>query len=92
MISSLRNENVFRFEKNEETRSISMAIAENETYGTSIEVLMKQYFELKTLMPTTAIDEIKVRLEGDQEVAKQWITTELGESMEKAYILRKLED
>jgi len=92
MISSLRKENVFRFERDEDTRSISMAIAETETYGTSIEVLMKQYFELKTLMPTTAIDEIKARLENNRNDVKQWISTELGESMEKAYLLRRLED
>ena len=99
MISSLKRENVFHFERDEKVDEahyspdeITMLPAASETYGASIEVLMKQYFDLNTLMPENVIEEITEILSGNKEEAKAWIKRELGESMEKAYLLRKLEE
>ena len=98
MVASLKKESVFHFERNNNEdepyspHEVTMLPAASETYGASIEVLMKQYFDLNTLMPENVIKEIKRQLKGDKEEAKAWIKAELGESMEKAYLLRKLEN
>ncbi|MBD9358768.1 AAA family ATPase [Methylomonas albis] len=90
LVSSLQNENVFRFERMDDG-SIIMDSVTSQTYGASFEVLIKQFFGLKSLISQTAVDEIKKHLEaGDDSAARQWIVENIGDSMEKAYLLRKL--
>ncbi len=76
---------------------IRMNRAENQTYGASFDVLIKEYFNLKSLISQTVVEDIKTHLpKGDsqeeKETARVWLNENLGESMEKAYLLRKLQD
>jgi predicted ATPase len=89
MISSLKKENVFFFQRT--NGFISMQSINAQTYGASFDVLIKQLFGLRSLISQTAVEEIKEHLDQDGNmVSRLWIQENLGESMEKAYLLRKL--
>jgi predicted ATPase len=95
MISSLKKSEVYRFERDD--GFIRMNRAENQTYGASFDVLIKEYFNLKSLISQTVVEDIKANLpKGDsqeeKETARVWLNENLGESMEKAYLLRKLQN
>lgn len=101
MISSLRKNNVFMFERGEYDRIEMMPIGE-QTYGTTFEILIKRHFGLKSTISQSAVAEVKQHLDSDKLVdfetdrrewtkAREWIEVNLGESMEKAYLLRKLQ-
>lgn len=91
MVSALRRENVCRFEKEEAVTD--MLPPPSNPYGASFEVLSKELFGLDTLIARTAIDEIKALLSqrdlGSRE-KEEWISENMGDSVEKAYILRRL--
>lgn len=96
MVSSLKKENVFLFER-DERNLISMEPAESQTYGASFELLIKSFYGLRSLMSQTVVEEVRKRLPRDDDaqsasVARQWVEENLGDSMEKAYLLRKLEN
>ena len=96
MISSLRKTDVYRFKRND-NGLIKMGQAENQTYGASFDVLIKEYFDLKSLISQTVVEDIKAHLPKnnlpeERRAALRWITDNIGESMEKAYLLRKLQD
>jgi predicted ATPase len=96
MISSLRKTDVYRFVRNE-NNLITMNQAENQTYGASFDVLIKEYFDLKSLISQTVVEDIKSHLPSDDSQqeklrAREWLIANIGESMEKAYLLRKLQD
>jgi predicted ATPase len=96
MISSLRKTDVYRFARNE-NNLITMNQAENQTYGASFDVLIKEYFDLKSLISQTVVEDIKSHLPNDDSQqeklrAREWLIENIGESMEKAYLLRKLQD
>lgn len=95
MISSLKKENVFFFERNH-NGLIDLKPVNEETYGASFDVLIKSFFNLKTLISQTVVDDINHRLKESQKSEnfddlKHWIEQNLGDSMEKGYLLRKLE-
>lgn len=95
MISSLKRENVFFFERND-MGCISMEPVSSQTYGTSFDILVKNHYGLRSLISQTVVEDVKHRLpEGNDPeaiiAARCWIEENLGESMEKAYLLRKLE-
>lgn len=95
MISSLKRENVFFFERND-AGHINMEPVPSQTYGTSFDILIKNYYGLTSLMSQTVVEDVKRRLPEDNDpdatiAARLWIEENLGESMEKAYLLRKLE-
>lgn len=91
LVSSLSKDNVFVFDKDDEDR-IEMSAAEFETFGTAFEVLIKQYFKLDTSISQTAVNEVKERLKNTSDAeALSWIENNLGDSMDKAYLLRKLQ-
>jgi predicted ATPase len=95
MISSLPRNNVYQFKRVDGV--IQMNPAENQTYGASFDVLIKEYFDLKSLISQTVVEDIKDNLPKDdsqeeKERARRWLTENIGESMEKAYLLRKLQD
>lgn len=101
MISSLRKNNVFMFERGEYDRIEMMPIGE-QTYGTTFEILIKRHFGLTSTISQSAVAEVKQHLDSDKLVdfetdrrewtkAREWIEVNLGESMEKAYLLRKLQ-
>ncbi|MCF4009993.1 AAA family ATPase [Rheinheimera sp. UJ63] len=101
MISSLRKNNVFMFERGQNDRIEMMPIGE-QTYGTTFEILIKRHFGLKSTISQSAVAEVKQYLNSDKLVdketdrreltkAREWIETNLGESMEKAYLLGKLQ-
>lgn len=96
MVSSLKQENVFLFER-DERNLISMEPAESQTYGASFELLIKSFYGLRSLMSQTVVEEVRKRLPRDDDaqsasIARQWVEENLGDSMEKAYLLRKLEN
>lgn len=96
MISSLKKSDVYRFER-DDNGFIKMNRAENQTYGASFDVLIKEYFDLKSLISQTVVEDIKAHLPKDDSPeektkAKAWLIENIGESMEKAYLLRKLQE
>ena len=93
LVSSLKKENVFRFERTDNV--VAMWPVESETYGASFDVLIKEFFGLKSLISQTAVDAIKQQLNNQQlnnEQKREWLENNIGDSMEKAYLLRKLQD
>lgn len=93
LISSLHREAVFHFERID-GQSV-MASPPSETFGASFEVLIKKFFGLRSAISQTAVDEIRSHLNDvhmDNAHKRQWIEEQLGESMERAYLLKRLED
>ncbi|MDP2286131.1 MAG: AAA family ATPase, partial [Pseudohongiella sp.] len=89
MISSLKRNNVYQFRRNQ-SGLIDMKVAQNETYGASFDVLIKDLFGLRSLISQSVIDEIREQLNEGNGHAKVWIEKNLGLSAEKAYLIRKL--
>lgn len=95
MISSLRRENVFFFER-DQVGQIFMEPAASQTYGASFDVLIKEHYGLRSLISQTVVEEVKLHLPNlatpqSNLMARHWVEENLGESMEKAYLLRKLQ-
>ncbi len=95
MVSSLKREDVLFFERDDENL-IQMEPVGSQTYGASFEVLIKKHFGLRSLISQTVVEVVKEQLPKDEqpetlEAARTWIEENLGESMEKAYLLRKLQ-
>lgn len=95
MVSSLKREDVLFFERDDEGL-IQMEPVGSQTYGASFEVLIKKHFGLRSLISQTVVEAVKEQLPKDEqpetlEAARIWIEANLGESMEKAYLLRKLQ-
>jgi predicted ATPase len=91
LISSLKKDNVFRFERSKSRTEMSPVAS--ETFGASFDVLIKKYFSLQSTISQTAVDEILVQLRDQtltDEKRSQWLNKHVGESMEKAYLLRRL--
>jgi len=91
LVSALSQENVFKFEKHE--HQMQMLPASSKTYGASFEVLVKEFYGLKTLISQTTIDEILGKLHAKEQTSAEkasWIEKNLGDSVEKAYLIRKL--
>lgn len=89
MVSSLRRKNVFKFERNDDG-FVVMKGAQNETYGASFDVLIKDLFGLRSLISQSVIDEIRKQLALGDGGAKNWIKSNLDPSAERAYLLKKL--
>lgn len=91
LISSLYKRNVFRFIRN--NYHTVMHSVESETFGASFDSLIKEYFELTSTISQTAVDAILLRL-NNQKLSdsdrRKWIDENVGDSMEKSYLLRKL--
>lgn len=93
LISSLHREAVYHFERIN-GQSI-MGSPPSETFGASFEVLIKKFFGLRSAISQTAVDEIRSHLNDvhmDNAHKRKWIEEQLGESMERAYLLKRLED
>ena len=89
MVSSLKRNDVYYFRRSQDNL-IEMSAVQNETYGASFDVLMKELFELRSLISQSVIDEIREQLKYGDEHARNWIEKLLGPSAEKAYLIRKL--
>lgn len=89
MISSLKKSDVYLF-KRDNNGFIRMSAVLEQTYGASFDVLIKQYFGLKSLISQSVISEIREKLKLSDEEALAWINENLGMSPEKAYFQRKL--
>ncbi|MEH0783148.1 AAA family ATPase [Vibrio alginolyticus] len=95
MVSSLKKEDVLFFERDDEGL-IKMEPVGSQTYGASFEVLIKNHFGLRSLISQTVVEAVKEYLPKDERpeslaAAREWIEENLGDSMEKAYLLRKLQ-
>jgi predicted ATPase len=89
MISSLKRQNVYFF-KRDSNGLITMQAAPNQTYGSSFDMLIKEYFNIRSLISQNVVEEIRKQLKQDDAVALAWINENLGLSPEKAYLQRKL--
>ena len=89
MVSSLKRQNVYQFRR-DDNGFIRMNMVQNETYGASFDVLIKELFGLRSLISQSVIEEIRKQLEQGEEHAKVWIENNLGLSAERAYMIRKL--
>jgi predicted ATPase len=92
LISSLRREAVCHFEKVNDCTV--METPAEETFGASFEVLIKKFFGMNTAISQTAVDEITHHLHCaglNRAAQREWIEQRLGESLEKVYLLKKLE-
>lgn len=90
MISSLKQQNVFCFNRNDDG-FIEMRPAPRQTYGASFDVIIKEYFELRSLISHSVIDEIREQLKNHgKEYTCQWIEENLGLSPERVYLIKKL--
>ena len=89
MVSSLKRNNVYQFRRSDDGL-IDMKVAQNETYGASFDVLIKDLFDLRSLISQSVIDEIREQLKQGDNHAREWIEANLGLSAEKAYLIRKL--
>jgi hypothetical protein len=68
-----------------------MSEVAEKTFGASYEAIVKQNFEMKTLISQTAINEIREKIKSLSAAgAIEWIDKNLGDSTEKAYLLRQL--
>lgn len=93
LISSLSRDAVLHFQKINGTTV--MTPPETETFGASFEVLIKKFFGLQSAISQTAIDEIRKHLADNtlnQTQKRSWVDRHVGESMERIYLLRRLED
>ncbi|WP_089138817.1 AAA family ATPase [Vibrio rumoiensis] len=95
MISSLKKEDILFFERDEHGKILMEPIG-TQTYGSSFDVLIKQHFGLRSLISQTVVEAVKEHLPKDDhqasiQEARRWIESNLGDSMEKAYLLRKLQ-
>ncbi|EQL39325.1 hypothetical protein AN459_12455 [Pseudomonas aeruginosa] len=93
LISSLHREAVYHFERI--NGQSNMASPPSETFGASFEVLIKKFFGLRSAISQTAVYEILSHLNDvhmDNAHKRQWIEEQLGESMERAYLLKRLEN
>lgn len=89
MMSSLKRDNVFMFQRCEDG-TIDYKHPSNETYGASFDVLIKQHFGLHSLISQSVIKEIREQLKQGDSHARQWIEQNLGMSPEKAYLMKRL--
>lgn len=89
MVSSLKRSNVYQFRR-DGNELIDMEVAQNETYGASFDVLIKDLFDLRSLISQSVIDEIRTQLKQGDDHARDWIEVNLGLSAEKAYLIRML--
>lgn len=89
MISSLKRNNVYYFRRNQDG-TIGMNTAQNETYGASFDTLIKDLFELRSLISQSVIEDIREQLKHGDSHARDWIEKNLGLSAERAYLIRKL--
>lgn len=92
LISSLKRDAVLHFQKMDGITSMSRP--ESETFGASFEVLIKRFFGLQSAISQTAIEEIRRQLADDQlnqEEKRAWVDENVGESMERVYLLKRLE-
>lgn len=88
VISSLKKENILHFTRQEGLTSIAQPF--DQTYGASFEILIKRFFGLKSAISQTAIQDIRQQIKGDKTKAREWIEENIGDSIEKAYVLNKL--
>jgi predicted ATPase len=90
LISSLNKKNVFSFNRQEDGQ-VLMEPSTVQTYGAAFEVLIKQFFGLRSLISQTAVEEIKQHIkELPPEEAVTWLKENMGDSMERSYLIRRL--
>lgn len=89
MVSSLKRNNVYQFYRSD-NGLIDMKVVQNETYGASFDVLIKDLFNLRSLISQSVIDEIREQLKKGDDHAKEWLENNLGLSAEKGYLIKKL--
>lgn len=63
---------------------------EFQTFGTSHEIILKQLTGIASLQPAIVVKKIRDELTKSDEDALEYIKTQLGDSMERAYLIRKL--
>jgi len=91
MLSSLDRKSIFHFKKEDE--ELFVAQPTEQTFGSSFDFLAKTFFGMNSLISSTAIDKINIILnEKEPMEAKEWIESNVGDSMEKAFLINKLSE
>ncbi|MBK1854994.1 AAA family ATPase [Verrucomicrobiaceae bacterium 5K15] len=91
ILSSLDRSSVFHFKNVDGV--LSVAPAEDQTFGSSFEYLSKRLFKMESLIAKTAIDKINAILqEKSHTEAREWIKDHVGPSLEKTFLLKQLEE
>lgn len=91
LVSSLSRKAVFLFKKLD--GKTTMEEPPSETFGASFDVLIKKFFGLQSTISQTAIDEIRKQLAEEgltKEQKRAWVDENVGESVERVYLLKKL--
>lgn len=68
----------------------NVSLATFETYGADPVCMLKCLYSLQSVTPKCVIEEIRRRIKQSNQEAIKWISSTLGLSSEKAYLLRKL--
>lgn len=88
VISDCKSENVFFFKKGEETKTAKDA--EFNTYGASIDNILKNFFGSKNLISKTSFEDLKKVIEEGTVEELRKAVDEFGESSQKQFLFRKL--
>ncbi len=68
----------------------SLNPVEFQTYGADFGVILKSLSDVRSLIPSSVVEEIREKLKESDAIAHKFIDKKLGSSAERAYLLRKL--
>lgn len=88
VVSDCKSENVFFFKKDEDVKTAKDI--EFNTYGASIDNILKNFFGSKNLISKYSFDELKKVIEEGTVEELRNAVEEFGESSEKQFLFRKL--
>ncbi len=90
LLSSLDKHNIYQFSK--EAERVIFKPANEQTFGASFEFISKSFFGLNSLISSSAVKTINDYLQNrdTNESAIQWIEENVGESMEKSFLITQL--
>lgn len=88
VISDCKSENVFFFKKDEDVKTAKDI--EFNTYGASIDNILKNFFGSENLISKSSLDDLKKVIEEGSVEDLRKAVEEFGESSEKQFLFRKL--
>lgn len=88
MISDCKSENVFLFKKDEDVKTAKEI--EFNTYGASVDNILKNFFGSKNLISKSSFDDLKKVIDDGTIQELRNAIEEFGESSEKQFLFRKL--
>lgn len=92
ILSDSRRENVFLFKRNPKDGSVSVKHPEKETYGASIERLLKEAFDIPVPISKAALEDIDQLIKEGSLQELEDRKDEFADSMRKFYLYQKIEE